>query len=138
MLLGDVEQRVVAEAVVAPGSQQDTPLPAGLADQRHGIPGVAHIDQGALEARTALRLGYPFQCGQQFGIVGGVALPGVAGRVDARLSPEVVHLQPGVIRDRRVTAVPGRGAGLDDGVLDETEAGFRHFRHLELRLGDQP
>src|SRR5690606_40352595 len=51
----DLEQRVVAEAVLTPGGVQDTALPGAFADDRYRVLGMAYQRQGADEARSEER-----------------------------------------------------------------------------------
>ena len=55
----------------------------------------------------------------------------------AWLAIENVHLQSRIVGDCRKAGVSGGGPGLDDGILDETQAGLGHLGHVELGLGEQ-
>ena len=125
------EDRVIAETVAPARLEQDSTLPGALTDQRRGIFGMAQIDQHALEARGALGFGDIREIREQFEQIGLVrsARTGIAGRVDAGRAAQCIDLQPRVVGDGRQSAVTRRVARLEDGVLDEGQAGL-------LGLGD--
>ena len=92
-----------------------------------------HQRQGADELRAALIVRHVAQDLEQLGIVGRVAAAtGVARRVDARRPAQGVHRQAGVVGQRRQAAHTRRVAGLEDGVLDERQAGFLRLDRGEL------
>ncbi|MNN21699.1 hypothetical protein D3C81_1350300 [compost metagenome] len=97
---------------------------------------MAHQRQHADELRAALGVRYVLQHVQQLGVVGRVALAvGVARGVDARRAAEEVHGEPGVIGQRRQAGHPRGVARLEDGVLDEGQAGFFRLHVAEFADG---
>ena len=130
----DVEQRVVAETVVAAGRLHDFAVPAAHRHQRLGIVGAAQRDQRADEARTAV--GHAPQALQQQAVVGGVlAAPpffasgqvailhsgqfGKMGRRHTRRAAERIDAQTRVVGDRRAAGSMRRVARLGQRVFDK-------------------
>ncbi|MNR00531.1 hypothetical protein D3C85_1163050 [compost metagenome] len=92
-----------------------------------------HQGQGADELGAALGVRHVLQCLQQLGVVGRIAeTVGVARRADARGAAEGVHRQARVVGQRRQAGHPCGVAGLEDGVLDEAQAGFLRLVAAEL------
>jgi len=120
-----LEQRIVAEAMLALGGMQDAPGPEAFAEDRQRIVGVTHQRQHADELAGALGVGHLFQGLKQLGVVGRIALAvGVARGIDAGGAAEGVHRQARIVGQGRQTGQPRRVACLDDGVLDKGQPGF--------------
>ena len=100
-------------------------MPEAFAENRQWVVGMSHQGQGADELGAALAVRDILQGVQQLGVVGGVTLAiGIARRVDARRAAEEVHGQAGVVGQRRQAGDASGIARLEDGVLDERQAGF--------------
>src|SRR5690606_30414003 len=85
------------------------------------------------ELGRALRVRDVFQRGQQLGVVRRVALAvGVACRVDARRAAEGVDRQAGIVGQCRQAGDTGGIARLENGVLDERQAGLLRFHRGEF------
>jgi hypothetical protein len=58
MVSGDIEDRVIAETVLAPWLKQDAAIPGALADERRRVFRMAHVNQQALETGGAFLFRY--------------------------------------------------------------------------------
>src|SRR5205809_1403147 len=132
------EHRVVAETAVAARRGRDRPLrdalhralAAGLVDER----------DDAAKARGALLARHRAQTLERQRDAAGVVEPGAAEarRVQAGRATERVHLEAGVVGERRLAGQTVRRARLDERVLDIGGAGFRWQRGAgDLAQADQ-
>ncbi|MNF72822.1 hypothetical protein D3C84_548060 [compost metagenome] len=120
----------------AMGREQDAAAPDPFAEDRQRVFGVPQQGQAADELGAALGLRHIAQHLEQLGVVRRVALAiGVARRVDAGRAAQGIHRQAGVVGECWQAGNPGGVTGLEDGVLDEAEAGF--FRLDFAELGDR-
>jgi len=96
----------------------------------------AHEDDDALVARLAKLIRHVVQLGEQVAEIFLIAgrLCGEAGRPDPGAAAEGLHLEPGIVRERRQARVARRVVRLDERVLEEGGAGLGGGTDAELRL----
>ena len=130
-----IEDGVVTETVGAAGRVQYPSFPDAVRDQRDGVLGVSQIGQDAVKTRAAPLVGDVRHLGEQAREVVTIARPfaRIARRVDPRGALEGIHLEAGVVGERRPAGMQGGIAGFDQGVLDEAPTGLGqplgHERH---------
>ena len=108
-------------------------MPQPFAQNRQRVIGVTHQGQHADELRAALFGGYIPECLEQLGVVRRIALAvGIARRVDARCAAQSVHCQARIVGQGRQAGDTRSVACLEDGVLDERQAGLLRFDLAEF------
>ncbi|MNS95656.1 hypothetical protein D3C72_1299240 [compost metagenome] len=119
--------------MLATGLEHDAPVPQAFAQNRQRVVGMAHQCQDADELCAALGFRHVFQRFEQLGVVRRVTLAvGIARRVDARRAAEEIHRQARIVGQGRQAGNACGVARLEDGVLDERQAGFFRLDLAEL------
>ena len=138
------EHRVVAESPVTPGCGGDGPGDLAFHPQLLAV-GPGHEGDTAEPGPPVVRRAgaHPVEFGHQLGHVVGVTGPlaRVPRRVDARLAPERLHLEAGVVGHGRQSGGLAQGDGLQPGVVLEGLPRLLDVGHLrgpghERQVGD--
>src|SRR5687768_6184963 len=132
----DVEEWIVAEAVVASRRGEDPPLPGARADQGHRIVSMTQVHHDAAKTRTAPNLGNSLQGGEKLRVIRSIAgaLPRVARREYAGRATQRIYFKARVIRDCGQIAMRCRITRLEDRILDEGQTRLRDGRRLGFEL----
>src|SRR5580700_10318735 len=123
---GRLEDRIVAEASTAARHLENAPFPAALGRQGIGIRSTTHQDDDAAVARSAPLGRHAAQLPEQFLEIRAIAcaLARIARRMHAGASPECIHLDAGIICERRQSGCAGGVARLDERILEERSTAF--------------
>jgi hypothetical protein len=99
----------------------------------------AHVRDHAVIASLPKLHRHIVQLREELVEVGGIAraLARKSCRAHARPAVERIHLDAGVIRQRRQARLAGRVTGLDERVVEKRGAGFRRRVDAERRLRDE-
>ena len=128
VVLDDLEQWIVAEALGAAGFEEDSPVTAGLAFRADRAAGISDGDV-ADELRRAPLPRDPIQLLQEQAIVRlvrGVGA-GKAGRVDTRPACQGIDRDAAVVGQHPAAELPGIAGGLQSGVGRKGVAILDHF-----------
>src|SRR4029077_4764914 len=139
VLAGRHEHRVIAEATAPARGVRDVPLPGPLRNERRTVPGASQPHDDALVACLAKAIRHLVQLGEQLAQVLLIArtFPGKARRPHPGSPNESIHLDPGIVGERRQVCVARGVARLQQRILEEGRAGLGGGPDAEFRLGNQ-